>query len=324
MNRDTFFSLISEDLEKVQKLIEQYLSSHDEIIDKIGRYISSNSGKKVRPSLLLVTGRIFGDINDSFYRLAAMLELLHTATLVHDDIIDEADTRRSRPSVNAVFGDQMTVLMGDWLYMTAFQIAVKEKNLVILDVLIDMTKKMVEGELIQLNLLGKANLTIEENLDIAARKTAYLFSACTRIAGIASKCPDDQVEKLFRIGQHLGLAFQLVDDVLDFTAEEKKLGKPIMNDLREGKVTLPVIYLLQENVPEHRRMVETILHERGFNTVATDALLAALQSYDCIPRAMAFAQSWADKARKDISDFPPSRYRDALEFIADFIIDRKH
>jgi len=187
-----------------------------------------------------------------------------------------------------------------------------------------MTKKMVEGELIQLNLLGKANLTIEENLDIATRKTAYLFSACTRIAGIASKCPDDQVEKLFRIGQHLGLAFQLVDDVLDFTAEEKKLGKPIMNDLREGKVTLPVIYLLQENVPEHRRMVETILHERGFNTVATDALLAALQSYDCIPRAMAFAQSWADKARKDISDFPPSRYRDALEFIADFIIDRKH
>ncbi len=316
--------MITQDLTRVQELIEHYVASNVTIVDRIGRYVGENSGKKLRPAILLLTARLFNTQSESLHHLGALVELIHTATLVHDDIIDEAETRRGRPSTNTVFGNEITVLMGDWLYMTAFQIAVNQRNFRILDVLIDVTRKMVEGELIQLDFLGRADISIEENLDIASRKTAFLFSACTRLGGVVGNCSEDELERLFRIGLNLGLAFQLVDDVLDYTADEQKLGKPIMNDLREGKVTLPVIYLLQENQPAHREMVDTILREKDFRTVTPESLISALRQHNCIDRAMSYAHSFATSARVDIQQFPPSPARDALTAIADFILAREN
>ena len=249
MDATRIFDMVGSDLEKVQARIQECLTSHVGIVDRLGRYVGENTGKKLRPALLVLAGRMVKAPEESLPVLGALVELLHTASLVHDDIIDEAATRRGRPSVNSAFGNQMSVLLGDWMYMTAFQVAVNQQSFRILDLLLDVTRKMVEGELIQQELLGKVETTAAESLDIAARKTAYLFSASTALPGVAAGRSLDEQDRLARIGLNLGLAFQLVDDILDYTADERKLGKPIMNDLREGKLTLPVIYLLDGRRP---------------------------------------------------------------------------
>jgi len=318
------FDMVGPDLEKVQARIQECLTSHVGIVDHLGRYVGENTGKKLRPALLVLAGRMVKAPEESLPVLGALVELLHTASLVHDDIIDEAATRRGRPSVNAAFGNQMSVLLGDWMYMTAFQVAVNQHNFRILDLLLDVTRRMVEGELIQLELLDKVETTAAESLDIAARKTAHLFSAATALPGVAAGLPQDDQDRLARIGLNLGLAFQLVDDILDYTADERKLGKPIMNDLREGKLTLPVIYLLEGGDPEHRRMVEAVLAERDFRTVPPAAFLAALQSRDCLARTMATAHGYSAAAREDLQAFAPSVERDALSSLAEFILARRH
>jgi octaprenyl-diphosphate synthase len=318
------FDLVGPDLEKVQACLQEHLTSRVGVVDRLSRYVGSNSGKKLRPALLVLAGRMVGAPEESLPTLGALVEMLHTASLVHDDIIDEAATRRGRPSANAAFGNQMSVLLGDWMYMTAFQLAVNLHNFRILDLLLDVTRRMVEGELIQLELLDKINTTPAESLDIAARKTAYLFSASTALPGVAAGRPTDEQDRLQRIGLNLGLAFQLVDDILDYTADERKLGKPIMNDLREGKLTLPVIYLLEGGDPAHRRMVETVLSERDFRSVPAADFLAALESRDCLARTMASAHEYSTAARDDLLAFPSSIHRDALASLAEFILARRH
>lgn len=324
MDATRIFDMVGPDLEKVQARIQECLTSRVGVVDQLGRYVGGNTGKKLRPALLVLAGRMVKAPEASLPVLGALVELLHTASLVHDDIIDEAATRRGRPSVNAAFGNQMSVLLGDWMYMTAFQVAVNQKSFAILDLLLDVTRKMVEGELIQLQLLDKVETTAAESLDIAARKTAYLFSASTALPGVAAGRPPEEQDRLARIGLNLGLAFQLVDDILDYTADERKLGKPIMNDLREGKLTLPVIYLLEGGDPEHRRMVETVLAERDFRTVPPATFLAALQSRDCLARTMAEAHAYSAAARDDLQAFAPSVERDALSSLAEFILARRH
>lgn len=322
MKQEEIYSLVAADLEKVQAIMDRSVSSNVRVVNHLGRYAGGNSGKKLRPMVLLLAAGLFEKATDAHCQLAAIMELIHTASLVHDDVIDAADTRRGRPSVNAAYGNEMSVLLGDWLYMTAFQLAVARRDFRILDVLMDTVKKMVEGELIQLDLLGKLDLTVDENLDVASRKTAYLFAACTQLAGIVCGRPDEEVERLRRIGLHLGLAFQLVDDVLDFTADTSLLGKPKLNDLREGKVTLPVIFLLQAGSVAHRRLAGTVLAERGFQSVAENDLLAAVEDSGALARAMSVAQDYARDARRDILEFPPSSARDALAALADYILER--
>ena len=178
--------------------------------------------------------------------MAAVMEMLHTATLVHDDIIDEACMRRGRPSANARWGNNKTVLIGDWLYMTAFDLSLRERNFDILDSMTRMTRMMVEGEIIQLSLIGNSQITEAEHLDIVRRKTAHMFSVCAEVGGIVAGANSEERRALARYGQSVGIAFQLTDDVLDFVSTEAKLGKPVANDLREGKLTLPLIYLMEE------------------------------------------------------------------------------
>jgi octaprenyl-diphosphate synthase len=252
-----------------------------------------------------------------------VVELIHTATLVHDDVIDAADTRRGRPSTNSRWGNHMSVLAGDWLYMQAFNIALTERQFKILDLLIGLTQVMVEGELLQLTLLRKLHLREDEYFELSYRKTACLFSACLRLGAILGRKSEELEMKLGSYGVNLGLAFQLVDDLLDFTSSEEKLGKPVGSDLREGKLTLPLIYLLERCRADEAAKISTVLEEGGFHSVAFAEILALLECHGALRQARDKARELAEQARSALDTFPDSPYRDALRSLPEFILDRE-
>src|SRR5919197_3857895 len=250
MTPQQIYQLIAPELVLVEEELRAYTRSGITPIAEIGEYLLNAGGKRIRPTLLLLTAKMLGAVSPMDIRLAAVIEFLHNATLVHDDVIDAADTRRGRPSANSHWGNSMTVLAGDWLYMQSFAVALAEKNFDVLTTLIDITQKMVEGELLQLTFLGKWYITEQQLLDIVERKTAYLFSGCTKLPAIAAGMNHGSAEQLAGIGKKLGMAFQLIDDLLDLTATEDVLGKPVANDLREGKMTLPVLLAITGGRPE--------------------------------------------------------------------------
>lgn len=297
-------------------------SSGVPMIEKIGRYICNSGGKRVRPAILLLSARMCGYNGPIGPRLGAVLEMIHSATLVHDDIIDNASVRRGHASVNARWGNEITVLMGDWLYMTSFSMALRERQFPILDVLIEATRKMVEGELIQLSCNGDLDITEEQHMNISRCKTAYLFSACSQLGGIMGEEPEENLEKLRLYGMNIGMAFQLVDDVLDFTSDENTLGKPVGNDMIEGKLTLPLIYLMRDGKPEDRRMVRNALRGESVDNVQRDAIIGLVHEYGTADRVLDKAHIYAEEAKACISHFPGSSAHDALMSIPDYIVDR--
>src|SRR5207237_8685569 len=256
-------------------------------------------------ALLLLCAKLFPHDERSAVRLGAVVEIIHTATLVHDDIIDEAKTRRGRPAANTQWGNAKCVLAGDWLYMQAFKIAVQERNFRILDVLIDLTQQMVEGELLQIEKLGKC-VSLDEHFDLIYRKTACLFAVCMRMGAILAGATEEEEKRVGDYGRSLGMAFQIVDDVLDLTASEEVLGKPVASDLRERKVTMAVVHALERCTPVERKLVETVLRERAFISVRHEQILAMLQRYGSVEVAMARAQEYSEAARKSICSFPDS------------------
>lgn len=294
------------------------------LIDTIGKYIHVSGGKRVRPALLILSSRMCGYEGEACHKLGAVVEMIHSATLVHDDIIDDANMRRGRTSVNARWGNEITVLMGDWLYMTSFSLALEERKFKILDILIDVTCKMVEGELIQLSVNGSHDITEEQHLDISRRKTAFLFSACCQIGGILGSASDKEQDLLRQYGLNIGLAFQLIDDVLDLTSTESTLGKPVGSDLKEGKLTLPLIYVLREGKPQHREMVISALCGDGSVSVNNKEILKLVREYGTADRVVAMAQALARDAKQYLEAFPPSEARDALMAVPDFLVDRDH
>ncbi len=248
--------------------------------------------------------------------------MIHTATLVHDDIIDVAETRRGQPSTNVLLGNHTSVLAGDWLYMQAFQIALRERNFHVLDILIALTQMMVEGELIQLERIGRIDVTEADYMELVDRKTASLFSACARLGAVIGGGSEENESRLADFAWNLGMAFQLIDDVLDFTAEESILGKPVGNDLREGKVTLPLIYALQDCSPAERAMVETVLQDRSYGTVPFRTVLDMICRRKGITRARDRAHSFAERSRALLSEFPDSPYQRALLAVTDLVTER--
>ncbi len=253
-----------------------------------------------------------------------MVELIHAATLVHDDVIDAAETRRGRPSTNVKWGNHTCVLAGDWLYMQAFQIALRERNFQILDLLIGLTQIMVEGELLQLERIGRIDVTEADCMELVDRKTARLFSVCARLGALAGHGDARTQEKLGEYAWNLGMAFQLVDDVLDFTAREKTLGKPVGGDLREGKVTLPLVYALERATAPEQRLVETVLRQRSYEEAPFAGILALLDKYQGIERVKERAQAFTDKARAIINEFPESPYQRALLAVTELVTERDH
>ena len=279
-------------------------------------------GKRLRPALLLLSAGYAGYRGGSAIRLGAVVELIHSATLIHDDVIDGADTRRGRPSANSRWGNHRSVLAGDWLYMQSFQMALTERNFKILDVLIELTQNMVEGELLQLAKLGRMDLTEQDAVELAARKTACLFAGCARLGAVLGNLDDAGEQALADYGHYAGLAFQLVDDVLDFTASPEKLGKPVLSDLKEGKVTLPLIYALESDGAAGKRLVRTVLEEKGFDSVRPEQITALVHESGALDRTRAAALDFAARAKACLNGNANSDFGRALRTVPDFILDR--
>jgi len=318
------FDLIQDELDQVEKKITLESVASVDAVTAIGQYLQSSGGKRLRPSLLLLSAKLVGSAGPCAIQLGAVVEMIHAATLVHDDVIDAAQTRRGRPSTNIKWGNHTCVLAGDWLYMQAFQIALRERNFQILDLLIGLTQMMVEGELLQLERIGRINVTEADCMELVDRKTACLFSVCAKLGALAGGADATMQEQLAEYAWNLGMAFQLVDDVLDFTAREKTLGKPVGGDLREGKVTLPLIYALEQATGDERRMVENILRRRDYDEVPFARVLLLVEKYNGIERVKERAQSFTEKARRIMGEFPESPYQRALMTVTDLVTERDH
>ena len=318
------FDLIQDDLDQVEKKITLESVASVDAVTAIGQYLQSAGGKRLRPSLLLLSAKLVGSAGPCAIQLGAVVEMIHAATLVHDDVIDAAQTRRGRQSTNIKWGNHTCVLAGDWLYMQAFQIALRERNFQILDLLIGLTQMMVEGELLQLERIGRIDVTEADCMELVDRKTACLFSVCAKLGALAGGADPAMQEQLAEYAWNLGMAFQLVDDVLDFTAREKTLGKPVGGDLREGKVTLPLVYALDQASADERRLVENILHRRDYDEVSFTRILALIEKYNGIDRVKERAQAFTEKSRRIIGEFPESPYQRALLSVTELVTERDH
>src|SRR5579884_2149644 len=316
--------LVQKDLDRVEREIGLESVASVEVVTTIGRYLQDGGGKRLRPILLLLSARLAGEFSDAAIRLAAVVEMIHAATLVHDDVIDTAKTRRGRPSSNTIWGNHTCVLAGDWLYMQAFQVALRERNFRVLDVLTSLTQLMVEGELLQLERIGKIDVTEADYMELVDRKTASLFSASARLGAMVSGADESTEIRIGEFAWNLGIAFQLVDDVLDFTSREQVLGKPVGSDLREGKVTLALIYALAEATAEEREKVMTVLKDGSYERVSFGEVLEFIERRRGVERARERAQHFTDKARRMISEFPESPYQRALCAVTDLVTDRDH
>jgi octaprenyl-diphosphate synthase len=316
------FELLRDDLDAIEREFGRDTVSNVSAITDIGEYLRGGGGKRIRPALLLLSAKLNAYAGQGAVRLGAVVEIIHTATLVHDDIIDEAQTRRGRPAANTQWGNSKCVLAGDWLYMQAFKIAVQERNFRILDLLIELTQQMVEGELLQIEKLGKS-ITLDEHFDLIYRKTACLFSTCMMMGGLLGGSSEQQLDNLRAYGKNVGMAFQIVDDVLDLTASEEVLGKPVASDLREGKATMAVIHALERCTPEERKKIETVLQQRAFNGVSHSDILAILTKYGSVETATARAMQYAEAGKAAISNYPDSEFKRALLWLPEFIVARE-
>lgn len=317
------FELIRDEMILVEKEFERQADSNIQVIKYLGEYLRASGGKRIRPSLLILANKAVGgkSQSESVIRLATVMEMLHTATLVHDDIIDNADTRRNRTSVNARFGNQSAVLMGDWLYMSAFETSLQERSLEILDILTELTRKMTEGELIQLTVLGQTDISEAVYFDILQRKTAYLFAACCEIGAILANASVEVQKALKNYGNNLGIAFQLADDVLDFTADKEILGKASGADLLEGKLTLPLILLVEKD-PAMKQELEQIMRRGAYENGSRGRLIERLNQHGFLNETRERAYEYAEKSRKNLELLPETEYRLALEEIPKFMIER--
>src|SRR6266849_2478056 len=316
------FDSISTELMLVEQEFERQARSNIQVIAYLGNHLRASGGKRVRPALTILSNYAVGGEGSRYnsIRLATVMEFLHTATLVHDDIIDGADTRRNRPTVNALYGNETAVLMGDWLYMSAFETSLAERSLQILDILTRVTRKMTEGELLQLTTLKRSDVSEQQYLDIIQRKTAYLFSACCEVGGILANASELEQKALADYGFHLGMAFQLTDDLLDFTSSDDTLGKGVGVDLLGGNVTLHLIYLIA-NIPAARDLVDTVMTQGNYGQVARQRLLGALKREGALERARARADEYAEAARPAIGNLPSSEYSQALDAIPTYVLD---
>jgi octaprenyl-diphosphate synthase len=317
------FEPIRADLQRVDEEFGRQVESKVGLIPQIGQYIRTSGGKRMRPAVLLMASRLSGYTGDRAILYAAVVEFIHTATLVHDDIIDDADLRRGRLAVHSRWGNDITVLLGDYLYIKSMALALTHDTLEIVRLLCDVTLKMIEGELYQLTKNGDADIGEDEHFDIMRRKTAYLFGGCAQIGGLLGAVSKDHEHALREYGFNLGIAFQLVDDLLDYTGDAETVGKPIGSDLREGKVTLPLIHLQrQDRNGLGSRIIRDVIASRTVSSEQWNDLRRTLREHACIDYAYRRAEEFADRAKKHLYSFPPSQERDALLALPDYVLSR--
>ena len=319
-----YFALIADRLDATEEVFRRSLASDVPFIEEAGEYIFAGGGKRMRPALVLLAAAMLERDSDEEVTYAAVVELIHSATLIHDDIIDHASLRRSRPTVNHVWGNSKTVLLGDWLYTTAMNMALSHGNLEVVRRLCQATLEMTEGELLALDRLGAIDLTSEEYFSIIERKTARLFAAASSVPALMPPTRPDAAAALSRYGGALGTCFQLVDDLLDFTARERELGKPVLSDLKEGRLTLPLLLALPRLDQTRRGWIASMLEDGAFSRVEPERIVELIEAEGTLDETRELAQSYADEAQKQLAFFPPGEARDALEFAPDFVLHRRH
>ncbi|MDW7966504.1 MAG: polyprenyl synthetase family protein [Thermoanaerobaculum sp.] len=318
-------ALVEPRLQRVEAFIAQQLEGGPPAIQQSGTYVLKSGGKRLRPALLLLVSRLLGYSGDKDVRYAALVEMIHTATLVHDDIIDHASLRRGRASANSRWGNQLTVLLGDWLYTRSMELALEVDDLEIMRLLSRATMEMIEGEVLGLTLKGRTDVSLAQYLDIARRKTAELFAAACAIPSLFSPDFSHFRQVLSEYGRNLGLCFQIVDDLLDLTGNEDMLGKPVFSDLREGKLTLPLILALPKFDQEQRRAVEEVANSGGFGQLLHPRQLREwLNAVDALSEARQFAVRFGERAAFLAAQLPAGFEQTALVAAPWFVLERNH
>jgi len=316
------FAPIAADMQAVDAVIRDRLYSDVVLIRQVAEYIIHSGGKRLRPALVLFTAGAMGYKGTQHHELAAVVEFIHTATLLHDDVVDESDLRRGNKTANAMFGNAASVLVGDFLYSRAFQMMVGVDNMRVMRVLADATNVIAEGEVLQLLNCNNADVVIDDYLRVIRYKTAKLFEAAARLGGILGGADSALEERLAAFGMHLGTAFQLIDDVLDYSADEVDTGKHLGDDLAEGKPTLPLIHVMQKGSPEQAALVRSAIENGGRDDFA--AVLAAIKDTCALEETRRYAAAEAQLAIDAISTLPPSIFKDALLQLSDFAVRRNH
>jgi octaprenyl-diphosphate synthase len=316
------FESIRPDLEKVELEFSRHLDSHVDLIPEIGRYLQGAGGKRVRPAVLLMSARLCGYTGDRAVLYASVVEFIHTATLVHDDMIDDSTLRRGRQTVHSRWGNDISVLLGDYLYIKSMALALTHDSLDVIRLLCDVTLRMIEGELYQLSKNGDVDISEEEHFEIIRRKTAYLFGGCAEIGALLGGVSPERQAALRDYGFNLGVTFQLVDDLLDLTGSESVIGKPVAGDLRDGKLTLPLIHMLRQSAPGVRDLVAAVVADRELTPerwAGISGQLAETRSFDY---ALRKAAEYAAMARRSLEPFPASPEREALMALPDYVLAR--
>lgn len=314
--------LIADDKQAVDRLIQARLASNVVLIDQISHYIINSGGKRLRPVLVLLAARALGYQGTHHVDLAAVVEFIHTATLLHDDVVDASELRRGRQSANAVFGNEASVLVGDFLYSRAFQMMVDVGSMRVMQILSDATNTIAEGEVLQLLNCHDPDTTEERYMDVIHYKTAKLFEAACQLGAVLAGRPADEEQAMARYGMHLGTAFQLIDDVLDYSASSEQLGKNIGDDLAEGKPTLPLIYAMRQGSPEQAALIRGAIENGGRENMAE--ITAAIESTGAIAYTSRSARQEADCALAELANFPDSPYKQALAALAEFSVARAY
>ena len=313
------FHYFGNDLKRVEEHMETYLRSEMRLIPEIIHHLIGSGGKRFRPLLLLATSELCGYRGERRYPLSAIIEFIHTASLLHDDVIDHAETRRGKASANRVWGNAASVLVGDFLYSKSFRLMTDDGNWAIIKLISTTTNTMSEGEIFQLMKTGDIKITEKEYLSIVEKKTSILISAACAIGGILGDAADCQIEALTRFGMRLGTAFQITDDTLDYVAREEEFGKAIGQDLKEGKLTLPLIRTMKKCTPEERSFIRKGIEEK--DEAAMAEIMTLINRYDGIPYALAKAKACIDEAKGFLAPLPTRRPK--RPFIPSRIISSK-
>jgi len=311
-----------QDIRKMEESFRGYFHSQVSLIPEISEHLISSGGKRFRPLLLLIAADLCGYRGDRRYPLSAVIEFIHTATLLHDDVIDHAETRRGKPSANRVWGNSASVLVGDFLYSKSFQLMSADGDIAVINLLSNTTNIMAEGEVLQLQKCGDIDITEKEYLSVIEKKTAVLISAACAVGALISKAPEARIEAMARFGMRVGMAFQLTDDTLDYVAEEEEFGKAIGTDLREGKITLPLIHTLRKCAPEERKRIKRIVRDTAKDGRAVGEITALISKYRGVDYALEKARMYIEDAKTHLESFEDSPPKRALITISDYIINR--
>jgi octaprenyl-diphosphate synthase len=313
---------VRRELDRVEERLRVFTTSSNRLVSEINNYLFQKKGKRIRPALLIICAKLAGYQGEEHVESAALVEFVHTASLIHDDIIDKADVRRGTDSVHARWGANVSVLLGDYLYIKSIALALRTSYPQIIRILTETSAEMIEGELEEFRMSGNLALTEKEYLGIIRNKTASLFAAACRIGGVLGQTPPDRLEAMAAYGENLGMAFQIVDDLLDFQGDGPRLGKPILSDIREGRITLPLIYSLNNNGHHNALRLRELLEEKSSADKSRSEILDTVRNNGALDCSFERAREYSLRCREVLEDFPPSPHRDALSTLAEFVLVR--